>query len=100
MRSEPELVRSSPDDVVTQLAERACTRAGFDDFGADSWRDGLAVLVDSCESTPGVIPAGRDDLYAKFVDALANRLRVVGYVKQHPEIAQERVERPLVVIGL
>jgi Sulfotransferase family len=83
-----------------ELITRACERAGLDNFGGDSWREGLQVLVDSVESTPGVNPGGRDFVYGQFVDALWNRLRIVDYVKQHPEIGRERVERPLVILGL
>jgi Sulfotransferase family len=85
---------------VEDLVARASERAGLDDFGDDSWREGLHVLVETVESAPGVNPGGRDYLYGQFIDALWNRLRVVDYVKHHPEITQERVERPLVVLGL
>src|ERR1700744_881578 len=88
---------ASPSD---ELVTRACERAGLDDFGGDSWSEGLQVLVDSVESTPGVNPGGRDFVYGQFVDALWNRLRIVDYVKKHPEIGRERVERPLVILGL
>jgi Sulfotransferase family len=84
------------DDIVT----RACERAGLNDFGGDSWREGLSLLVDMCESAPGVNPGGRDFVYGQFIDALWNRLRVVDYVKDHPEVSEQRVERPLVVLGL
>jgi hypothetical protein len=84
------------DDLVT----RACERAGLDDFGGDSWREGLGLLVDTVESAPGVNAGGRDYVYGQFVDSLWNRLRVVDYIKQHPEVSEERVERPLVVLGL
>lgn len=43
---------------------------------------------------------GRDYVYGRFVDALWNRLRVVDYLKRHPEVGAERIERPLVVLGL
>ncbi len=86
--------------TVDELATRACERAGLDDFGGDSWRAGLHLLVESCESAPGVNPGGREFVYSQFVDALWNRLRVVDYVKHHPEILDEHIERPLVVLGL
>ena len=35
---------------VGQLVTRACERALLEDFGGDSWRDGLALLVQSVES--------------------------------------------------
>ena len=86
--------------VLDQLVEQACTRAGLDNLGPDSWREGLTVVVDTIETTPGVIPSGRDDLYRRCVDALWNRLRVVDHLKRHPDIADEQIERPLVILGL
>jgi len=87
---------ATPDELIT----RACERAGLDDFAGDSWREGLHLLVENVESTPGVNPGGRDFVYGQFVDALWNRLRIVDYLRQHPEVGQERVERPLVILGL
>ena len=86
--------------ALDDLVSRACERAGLDDFGGDSWREGLGLLVETCESAPGVNPGGRDFVYGQFVDALWNRLRVVDYVKDHPEVNEQRIERPLVVLGL
>jgi sulfotransferase family protein len=83
-----------------ELITRACERAGLDDFGGDSWREGLRLLVDSVESTPGVNPGGRDFVYGQFVDALWNRLRIVDYLRRHPEVSEQGVERPLVILGL
>jgi hypothetical protein len=85
---------------VDELVARACVRAGLDDFGDDSWREGLTLLVQTVESSPGVSAGGRDYVYGQFVDALWNRLRIVDYLKQHPEVSTERIERPLVVLGL
>ena len=86
--------------TTERLVTRACERAGLDDFGGDSWREGLTLLVQTVESAPGVSDGGRDYVYGQFVDALWNRLRVVDYLKHHPEVAAERIERPLVVLGL
>src|SRR6201997_2708483 len=88
---------ASPSD---ELVTRACERAGLDDFGGDSWREGLRLLVDSVRSPPGVNPGGRDFVYGQFIDALWNRLRIVDHLRRHPEVAEERVERPLVILGL
>jgi hypothetical protein len=85
---------------LDDLVARACERAGLDDFGGDSWREGLQLLVDTCESVPGVNPGGREFVYGQFVDALWNRLRVVDYCKRHPEVTGEQVRRPLVILGL
>jgi hypothetical protein len=87
---------ATPDELIT----RACQRAGLDDFGGYSWREGLHLLVDSVESKPEVNPGGRDFVYGQFIDALWNRLRIVDYLRQHPEVSAERVKRPLVILGL
>jgi hypothetical protein len=85
---------------MDELITRACERAGVDDFGGDSWREGLSLLVETCQHAPGVNAGGRDFVYGQFVDALWNRLRVIDYVKHHPEVHEQRIERPLVVLGL
>src|SRR6201991_760523 len=83
-----------------ELVTRACERAGLDDFGDDTWQEGLRLLITSCESARGVNPGGREFVYSQFVDAMWNRLRVIDYITQHPEVADEKVDRPLVVLGL
>src|SRR3984885_12617953 len=83
-----------------ELVTRACERAGLEDLGDDSWQEGLQLLINSCESAPGVNPGGREFVYSQFVDAMWNRLRVIDYITQHPEVADEKVDRPLVVLGL
>jgi hypothetical protein len=85
---------------IDELVGRARQRAGLDDFGDDSWREGLTLLVHTVESSPGVNAGGRDYVYGQFVDALWNRLRIVDYLTHHPEVSDERIERPLVVLGL
>src|SRR6476659_1622753 len=94
------IVSAAMTTPLSDLVTRACERAGLDDFGEDTWRDGLRLLVDTCESAPGVNPGGRDFVDGQFVDALWNRLQVIDYVKRHPEVSDQRIERPLVVLGL
>src|SRR3984957_15666702 len=55
---------------LDDLVARACDRAGLDNFGGESWREGLDLLVETCESAPGVNPGGRELVYGEFVDAL------------------------------
>jgi hypothetical protein len=86
--------------VIDRLASRAADRAGLDDFGPDSWRAGIGILVETIETFPGASEAGRDAVYRQYVDALWNRLRVIDYSKKHPEVLDVPVVRPLVAIGL
>jgi sulfotransferase family protein len=86
--------------AVDELAEAAAKRAQLDDFGGDSWREGLSILVDALETFPGVQESGCRFFYGMVVDALWNRLRVVDHAKRHPAVRRERIERPLVILGM
>lgn len=100
MATDANYVSATAELVADGLVGRARASTGLDDLGGDGWREGLMILADTLESTPGVLPTGRDELYGQFVSALRNRLRVVDYLKQHPEISGQRIERPLVILGL
>lgn len=91
---------AAAEPVVDSLAGQARERTGLNDLGGDSWREGLTILVDALESTPKVRPAGRGELYGQFTNALGNRLRVIDYLSRHPDIVRQRIERPIVILGL
>ena len=86
--------------VIDQLEARARERADLDDFGPDTWRQGLEILVHTIETFPQTSEAGRRAVYDQYVDALWNRLRVVEYANCHPDLLDTSVERPLFVVGL
>ena len=100
MTSGPHDASATAASVVDSLAGQARERTGLSDLGSDSWREGLTILVDTLESTPDVMPAGRDALYGQFIDALSNRLRVIDYLSRHPDIAGQPVTQPIVILGL
>ena len=88
--------RFDPDELI----DEACDAAGGRDFGnAYGWSDGLellcAGLVDEAElSTMGVEIA-----HAHLVRALVNRLQVFAWRTAHPEVADQRIEQPVVILG-
>ena len=47
-----------------------------------------------------VTPQGREQQLDQYVAALSNRLQVHDYVCQHPEVLDEKIERPLVTLGM
>ena len=47
-----------------------------------------------------IAPHGRDYLIENIVAALSNRLRVTDYVQHHPEVREEKIERPVVILGM
>ena len=89
----PELL---PDDVVAE----ACEKTGFDDFGPADFREGLAVLCESINGEARLNELGELAVRDTVVNSLANRLRVFDWIRRHPEVPRERIESPIVVIGM
>jgi hypothetical protein len=85
---------------VEGLEAAAVAAAGDDDFGAPSYRDGLAVLVGSLNEEAQLSELGVAALDAQLTGILTNRLKVIAWRRDHPEVAAERIAEPLVVIGL
>jgi sulfotransferase family protein len=83
-----------------QLVEMATSRTGLDDFGGDTWREGLDRLVDALATESDLSEIGTHILGSRLEMLLANRLRVVATFADSPEIADQEVEGPLVIIGL
>jgi len=88
--------RITIDDVV----ERAALRAGLDDFGPPTWREGLEVLLGELNGDDRVTDQGYETMIGMMIDALWNRLRVFDYAVQHPEVRSGEIRAPLVVLGM
>jgi Sulfotransferase family len=86
--------------TVDDVAERAMARAGLSDFGPGEWREGLDILLGELNRSPAVSDRGYESVTTRYVDALWNRLRVFDYAKQHPEVRDGEIRRPLVTLGL
>jgi Sulfotransferase family len=89
----PELL---PDDVLAE----ACNKTGFDNFGPDDFRKGLAVLCESIDNEAQLNELGEVAVRETVVNSLANRLRVFDWIRRHPDVARERIDTPIVVIGM
>jgi hypothetical protein len=92
---------SQPKFELQSLLDEAVKQAGGPkDFGDPSFREGLDVLCRSLETEARLSPLGRQLLHQKFVELLVNRLRIEDYFKRHPEIENEILLPPLVIVGL
>jgi hypothetical protein len=83
-----------------RLVEAACERTGLSDFGADTWREGLGVLLDAAATDAHLNELGRTVLADQVVGLLANRLQVEHWHRAHPDIGEEPVAPPLFGLGL
>jgi hypothetical protein len=83
-----------------RLLDQAATSTGLADYGDLPFREGLDAQLWALEHESGH-PADRlEALSQGLLGLLVKRLRLVEDRKRHPEIADEQVTAPLVVLGL
>ena len=85
---------------VDDLVATACERAGCDDFGGDSWREGLEVLVHSLNTEAALNDMGVGAMSDQVVGNLVNRLQIEQWYRAHPEIEDQEIVAPLFGLGL
>ena len=82
------------------LVAEACATTGLDDFGGTEWREGLDLLVGSITADAQLSEVGELAVSAQITSNLTNRLRIVDWVRTHPEVVDTPIERPRFVLGL
>ncbi len=82
------------------LLAHARRTTGLDDFGDDLWREPFGVLVKSLEEEAELTLMGRLMARSDIILWLGTRLRVTDTLKRHPEILEEEVTAPMVIVGL
>ncbi|MGH0032796.1 MAG: sulfotransferase family protein [Myxococcota bacterium] len=81
------------------LLEKAQRDTGLSDFGGDAFREPLALLLGGLEREADLSLLGRMIARADLLRTLGNRLGLVELFKQHPEIAEQPISRPIFVVG-
>ena len=86
----------NPEDLLAE----ACAESGLDDFGPDDFREGLAVYCGALAAEAQLNEIGTMAVRSAIVSNLVNRLRVVDWAARHPDVADERIDAPLIVVGM
>lgn len=94
------LERATMLDVDSLLAQASEQTGGLTDFGPGNYREALGVLFDSLEREANLSAQGVHLLHGKLLAQLVNRLVIQEYCRCHPEILHERIDDPLVIVGL
>ena len=89
----------SPLPSLDELVDTACTATGLDDFGEDTWRDGLARLLDAWASEARLHEIGEAMVATEVTGNLQNRLQITDWHRQHPDMAEADVTPPVIVVG-
>jgi Sulfotransferase family len=79
---------------------RARAATSLDDFGEDSFREGLEILVASADTQARFNERGREIFDGQIVDLLSRRLEIEYWYKLHPEIDAQQIVAPLIGLGL
>ncbi|UXJ55121.1 sulfotransferase family protein [Pseudomonas citronellolis] len=82
------------------LAEARARAGGLDDFGPGDYREALDVLATALRDEARLSEQGRVLLREKLLAQLVNRLVLEDYCKRHPEILEQPIDDPLVIVGL
>jgi Sulfotransferase family len=88
-----------PFDVDGMLAEAARRTGGLDDLGDGPFVEPLALFLHALEREARLNDMGRLIAQERVLQHTVNRLLYVEDRKRHPEIADERIERPVFIIG-
>lgn len=86
--------------TVDAVLAAACGATGLDDFGADDFRERLAVWLTSFDEDKGLGPLGRATLFGECVRYASTRLRAEDLFSRHADIAAIEIDRPIMVAGL
>lgn len=84
----------------SELMAQASARTGLTDFGDESFREGLELLVRSFATEADLNATGEGVIYPRLVRSLGQRLHVEEWYRRHPEIDEVEVRIPLFGIGL
>jgi hypothetical protein len=88
-----------PLDVESLIAD-ARAKTGLTDIGDEPWREALTVLAAALDREAKLHAIGRSVQRQRLVDSLAVRLTLVEACKRHPAILAERIDDPIVIVGL
>ena len=94
------LVPGRPAITPDALMEAAAKNTGLSDFGEDAFREGLEVMCDAVEREANLHTFGRLSIRGMLTGPLEARLKLVDHAKRHPEVRNERITAPIIVLGL
>lgn len=82
------------------LIETARRKTGLNDLGKDFWDEPLERLIDSLNNEARLHPIGRFISSKRIMNLLNVRLRAEQWFKKYPDILEQEVYPPTVIVGL
>jgi hypothetical protein len=91
---------SPPSLDFSEIVAAARTTSGLNDIDVPDLFEALNVLIKSLNTEGHLTPAGMAGKRAGLLRSLANRFRLERTLELHPEIKNEDISGPIVIIGL
>jgi Sulfotransferase family len=82
-----------------EVVALACSTTGLDDFGDEAFREPLRVLVDALNREASLTDRAMESERGAIVRALEMRLRAEWFRSTFPEIDDEPITAPVVIVG-
>jgi hypothetical protein len=86
--------------TAVQVMGEASAQTRLSDFGEDSFREGLDILLSSPRKEARLHDRGQAFLHHRIVGYLSQRLQVEDWYRRHPEIDDVPITAPLIGLGL
>ncbi len=82
------------------LLASACSRTGLSNWGDDSFRTPLRILLASYREDSNISFCGWLIIHNQLINNLSNRLLIQEEIKRHPDILREQIKRPLFIVSM
>ncbi len=86
--------------TVDEILSAARAQSGLTDIGDPAILEGLGILLEAYEKEARFTEAGMQRATGALVNTLVNRMRVEDWLKKHPALLEQPIEKPLFVFGL
>jgi uncharacterized protein YneF (UPF0154 family) len=86
--------------VSQPFIENAVKTSGLEDFGGDTFKQGLEALISSLNNDLDLAEGTAGYFQQVITQILVNRLQVTQMIKDHPEIQEEEIKAPVIIVGL
>lgn len=82
-----------------RLHEQAAKRAGLSDFGSSDYEERLRLILSDLDAHSAYGKFGGHAVLAQMVMILTARLVAQKYLKEHPELKNTPIEKPVFIVG-
>lgn len=83
-----------------EVIAAAKAAAGIEAFHSESFREGLALVIESYDNTPSLTARGRQLLEYRLVGLLSQRLKIDDWLQRHPAALTRPIEKPAFILGV